>query len=51
MRRVGVAYIKQSNEAFAVAAAEVSDGGLSRIFGGHEACVEIENVEGGLWME
>jgi hypothetical protein len=33
LRRVGVANIKQSSEAFAVAVVEVSDGGLSRIQG------------------
>ena len=50
LRGVDFAYIKQSSEAFAVAAAEGSDCDWSRIVGGHGVCAEMKNGEGGWRM-
>jgi hypothetical protein len=50
LRRVGVACIKQSSEAFAEAAAEVS-GDLSKVLVGHEACARMKTGVEGRWME
>ena len=46
LRRVDVAYIKQSSEAFAVAAAEGSDCDWGRIMGGPGVCAEMKYGEG-----